>query len=61
MVKHTSINERFRLEFRTAFFNLFNRMLLADPGTALGTPQFGIAVSAMNPPRLVQLGLRLSF
>jgi hypothetical protein len=61
VVKHTSINERFLLEFRTEFFNLFNRVQFADPGTSLGTPQFGIVTSAMNLPRLVQLGLRLSF
>jgi hypothetical protein len=61
VVKHTQINERFRLEFRTEFFNLFNRVQFADPGTSLGSPQFGIVTSAMNLPRLVQLGLRLSF
>jgi hypothetical protein len=61
VVKHTEITERFRLEFRTEFFNLFNRVQFADPGTSLGSPQFGIVTSAMNLPRLVQLGLRLSF
>lgn len=61
VVKQTSLNERFHLEFRTEFFNLFNRVQFADPGTSLGSPQFGIVTSAMNLPRLVQLGLRLSF
>jgi hypothetical protein len=61
VVKRTQITERFRLEFRTEFFNLFNRVQFADPGTSLGSPQFGIVTSAMNLPRLVQLGLRLSF
>lgn len=61
VVKQTQINERFRLEFRTEFFNLFNRVQFADPGTSLGSPQFGIVTSAINLPRLVQLGLRLSF
>jgi hypothetical protein len=61
VVKHTQITERFRIEFRTEFFNLFNRVQFADPGTSLGSPQFGIVTSAMNLPRLVQLGLRLSF
>ncbi|PWU06653.1 MAG: hypothetical protein C5B51_11840 [Terriglobia bacterium] len=61
VVKRTAINERFRLEFRTEFFNLFNRVQFADPGTSLGSPQFGIVTSAMNLPRLAQLGLRLSF
>jgi hypothetical protein len=61
VVKNTRINERFRLEFRTEFFNLFNRVQFADPGTSLGSPQFGVVTSVMNLPRLVQLGLRLSF
>jgi hypothetical protein len=61
VVKQTQINERLKLEFRTEFFNLFNRVQFADPGTSLGSPQFGIVTSAMNLSRLVQLGLRLSF
>ena len=61
VTKNTQVNERFRLEFRAEFFNLFNRVQFADPGTSLGSPQFGIVTSAMNLPRLVQMGLRLSF
>jgi hypothetical protein len=61
VVKQTQIGERMKLDFRTEFFNLFNRVQFADPGTSLGTPQFGIVTSAMNLPRLVQMGLRLSF
>jgi hypothetical protein len=61
VVKDTEIRERFRLQFRTEFFNLFNRVQFADPGTSFGSPQFGIVTSAMNLPGLVQLGLRLSF
>jgi hypothetical protein len=61
VVKHTAITERINLDFRTEFFNLFNRVQFADPGTSLGNPTFGIVTSAMNQPRLVQLGLRLMF
>jgi hypothetical protein len=61
VVKQTELSERIKLEFRAEFFNLFNRVQFADPGTTLGSPQFGIVTSAMNLPRLVQLGLRLSF
>jgi len=61
IVKQTSITERTRLEFRTEFFNLMNHVQFADPGMALGNPQFGIVSASMNQPRLVQLGLRLSF
>ncbi len=61
VLKRTPINERFNLEFRTEFFNLFNRTQFADPGTSLGTPQFGIVTSTQNLPRLVQMSLRLNF
>jgi hypothetical protein len=61
VVKKTSLTERFNLEFRTEFFNLFNRVQFADPGTSLGNPQFGIVSSTQNLPRLIQLGLRLGF
>jgi hypothetical protein len=61
ILKQTHLTERIKLDFRTEFFNLFNRVQFADPGTTLGSPQFGIVSSAMNLPRLVQLGLRLSF
>ncbi len=59
--KNTALTERFNLEFRTEFFNLFNRTQFADPGTQLGNPQFGVVTSTLNQPRLVQFGLRLRF
>jgi hypothetical protein len=61
VVKQTPLTERVKLEFRTEFFNLFNRVQFADPGTSFGTPQFGIVTATMNQPRLVQFGLRLLF
>ena len=61
VVKNTQFRERFQLDFRAEFFNLFNRVQFADPGTSLGSPQFGIVTAAANLPRLAQLGLRLSF
>jgi hypothetical protein len=61
VVKRTELAERVKLEFRTEFFNLFNRVQFADPGTSLGNPQFGIVSAAMNQPRLIQFGLRLLF
>ena len=61
MAKQTQLTERFKLEFRTEFFNLFNHVQFADPGTALGNRQFGIVSASRNQPRLVQFGLRLWF
>lgn len=59
--KNTNLTERFRLQFRTEIFNLFNRVRFGYPGTALGVPQFGVVSSQLNDPRLVQFALRLLF
>lgn len=61
VVKRTAINERFKLDFRTEFLNLFNRVQFADPNTSFGNPNFGLVTAALNQPRLVQFGLRLGF
>ena len=59
--KRTQIGERLGLEFRTEFFNLFNTPIFRHPGTALGTPQFGVISGTRGVPRLVQFGLRVLF
>jgi hypothetical protein len=61
VVKRTAITERFNLDFRTEFINLFNRVQFADPNTQFGNPNFGNVTSQLNLPRLVQFGLRLNF
>jgi hypothetical protein len=59
-------NERVALEFRTEFFNLFNRTQFAPPNTSCCTANnqnFGV-VTATAPgtnPRLVQFGLKFLF
>ena len=59
-------NERFALEFRTEFFNIFNRTQFAPPNTiccAANNQNFGV-VTATAPgtnPRLVQFGLKFLF
>ena len=59
--KRTQLTERVGIEFRTEFFNLFNTPIFRHPGTALGTPQFGVISGTRGVPRLVQFGLRLIF
>ncbi len=54
-------NEKLNLQFRTEFFNLFNRPLFGYPGNVLGTPQFGVVTSQANEPRLIQFALKLIF
>lgn len=61
LFKNTAITEGVNLQFRTEVFNLFNRARFGYPGTAIGTPQFGIVSGQFNDPRLVQLALRLLF
>lgn len=59
--KRTTIRERFGVEFRTEFFNLFNTPVFRHPGTGLGTPQFGVISGTRGVPRLIQFGLRVRF
>jgi hypothetical protein len=61
MFKNTAITERFRLELRTEFFNLFNRVQFGPPGLAQGNPSFGVVSSQANNPRLLQFALRLNY
>jgi len=61
LFKRTKLTERISLEFRSEFFNLFNRVQFGFPGQALGNPQFGIVSSQLNNPRLAQFALRLIF
>jgi hypothetical protein len=61
--KNTSFgpSERMTLQFRAEFYNLFNRVQFDLPGTALGTPQFGVVTNQINDPRLLQFALKLMF
>jgi len=59
-------NERLGLEFRTEFFNVFNRTQFAPPNTVCCTannPNFGVVTSTATGtnPRLVQFGLKFLF
>ena len=52
---------RFNLQFRTEFFNVFNRVRFSDPGLVFGTAQFGVVSAQANSPRQVQFALKLLF
>ena len=51
------------LEFRSEFFNLFNRTQFAPPNTSVGAANFGVVTStaAGTNPRLIQFGLKFIF
>jgi hypothetical protein len=56
--------ERFGLQFRTEFFNTFNRVQFGAPNTACclaNNASFGITSSQLNNPRLIQFALKFMF
>jgi len=61
LFKDTKLNERFALQFRAEFFNLWNRVQFGMPGNQYGAGGFGDVFNQANNPRLVQLALRLEF
>ena len=54
-------DDRLNLQFRSEFFNVFNRVRFGNPGLSFGSPQFGIVNSQVNSPRLIQMALKLVF
>ena len=60
--KNTAITERVGLQFRTEFFNIFNRTQFSSPGGQVGTAAtYGVITQTRNFPRQVQFALRLTF
>jgi hypothetical protein len=58
--KTTKLTERTELEFRTEFFNAFNKAQFNNPVADPTNPAFGQIVS-VRPAREIQFGLKLSF
>lgn len=54
------LTERFKLDFRGEFYNLFNHANFDLPGHVYGAANFGSVLSA-QPGRAIQLGARISF
>jgi hypothetical protein len=59
--KHFSIAERYRLQFRSEFFNLLNHPQFDLPNASIGSPNAGVISSTVGTPRDIQFSLRLSF
>jgi hypothetical protein len=56
--------DKLGLQFRTEFFNTFNRVQFGPPNTACCTANnasFGIVSSQLNSPRLIQFALKFVF
>ncbi|MGA8022508.1 MAG: TonB-dependent receptor [Candidatus Acidiferrales bacterium] len=56
--------DKLGLQFRTEFFNTFNRVQFGPPSTACCTannPNFGVSTDQLNNPRLIQFALKFLF
>jgi hypothetical protein len=53
--------EHRNVEFRAEAFNVANTAIYGTPNAALGTPAFGSVSTTANTPRVLQLGLKVSF
>ena len=64
LIKQTpiKITEGSNFEIRMDMINLFNRVRIADPNTGVSDPSsFGQIFGKTGDPRIIQLGLRISF
>jgi hypothetical protein len=70
IAKNTNITERFKLQIRAEFFNIFNTHYFSQGTTwgqgqafitDLGSPLFGTWTGAVTTPRNMQLAARLTF
>lgn len=64
VIKHFTIKEGFRVDFRSEFFNLFNHAQFAAPGNGvsdLNSGVFGVINSTVNNPRVIQFALKAAF
>jgi hypothetical protein len=54
-------SDRWRVQYRAEFFNLFNTPQFDLPNSSIGNPGAGRITSTIGPNRQIQMGLRLSF
>jgi len=61
IVKFFPITERTKLEFRSEFFNAFNKVSFQNPVNSLGSPYVGQILATSTGPRVIQFALKLNF
>ena len=67
VIKRISLTEKFVLDFRAEFFDLFNHANFGQPGNVLGTPTFGritntrFPTGEMGSSRQIQFGTKVTF
>ncbi len=60
LFKDIPVTERYMLQFRSEFFNLFNNVNLGNPNTNVSAGNFGRITSA-GSPRVIQFALKFVF
>jgi hypothetical protein len=61
LFKNFRFKERYQFEFRAEAFNLTNTPIFGFPGTTINGANFGVITGQANPPRNIQLALKLMF
>ncbi len=61
MFKNFRFSERWNLQFRAEAFNLTNTPIFGSPNNNVESGAFGTITGQSNPPRQVQLGLKILF
>lgn len=59
--KNFALTERFKLEYRSEFFNLTNTPQFGLPNSSIGSPAAGTIAGLSGPNRQIQMALRLAF
>jgi hypothetical protein len=60
--KTITLKEYYKFQFRAEALNLTNTVLFANPSTNISSPgSFGVITSQTNFPRLIRLGVRITF
>jgi Carboxypeptidase regulatory-like domain/TonB dependent receptor/TonB-dependent Receptor Plug Domain len=58
-VKNTTFHDRYRVEFRSEFFNAFNHPSFGQPNATVGSASVGVISSTRVNDRQIQFGLKL--
>jgi hypothetical protein len=57
--KQFAATERFQVQFRGEFFNIWNHPQFDLPGQTIGNPAAGVITATVGTPRDIQFSLRL--
>ena len=62
LIKEIKIKESHSIQFRTEFYNAFNKTQFGNPATAVSTSAtFGLITTTSVNPRIIQFGLKFTF